>query len=187
MFKILAALLKEQANLTDDELELVQAFTITKRLRKKQYLLQEGNICDYNYFVVKGCLRSYRVGEDGVEHMLGFGVENWWMGDLVSNHIGIPSKNNIDAIEDSELLLIRKVDFNKLVDKISNFRIFNDQLNASNVDANLTRIMSYISDTSEERYKDFVKSFPKIYNRVPLYMIASYLGLSRETLTRIRA
>jgi CRP-like cAMP-binding protein len=186
MFEVFAAYLKEKANLTDEELEQVRAITVTKRLRKRQYLLQEGDVCHYNCFVAKGCLRNYRVGEDGVEHILKFAIEDWWMSDSESYNNGTPSKSNIDALEDSELLLIEKEDFNRLVDNLCNFRNFRDRLKARSIDASQNRIMSNISDTAEEKYNNFIKSYPDIFNRVPLHMIASYLGVSRETLSRIR-
>jgi CRP-like cAMP-binding protein len=186
MFEVFAAYLKEKAGLTDQELEQVRAVTIPKKLRKRQYLLQEGDVCHHNCFVAKGCLRNYRVGEDGVEHILRFAIENWWASDSESYHNGTPSKNNIDALEDSELLLIEKEEFNNLVNNIPNFRDFRDRLKTRSIDANQNRIMSNISDTTEEKYSNFIKSYPDIFNRVPLHMIASYLGVSRETLSRIR-
>jgi CRP-like cAMP-binding protein len=186
MFEVFAAYLKEKADLSDEELEQVRAFTIEKRLRKRQYLLQEGNVCHQNCFVAKGCLRNYRVGEDGTEHILKFAIENWWASDSESYHNSTPSKSNIDALEDSELLLMEKEDFNKLVEMIPNFRNFRDRLKARSIDASQNRIMSNISDSAEERYTTFIKSYPDIFNRVPLHMIASYLGVSRETLSRIR-
>lgn len=186
MFEVFAAYLKEKAQLTDEEMEQVRAVTIHKRLRKRQYLLQEGDVCHYNCFVAKGCLRNYRVSEDGIEHILRFAVENWWISDQESYNNGTRSKNNIDALEDSEMLLIEKDDFNKLIDTIPRFREFRDQLKARSFDASQNRIMSNISDTAEERYVNFMKTYPDIFTRVPLHMIASYLGVSRETLSRIR-
>ncbi|WP_225974694.1 Crp/Fnr family transcriptional regulator [Arachidicoccus ginsenosidivorans] len=92
MFEKFAAYLKEKASLTEAQLEEVFAVTSNKKLRKRQYLLQEGDVCHYNCFVVKGCLRLYRVGEDGVEHILKFAVENWWISDQQSYNNGISSK-----------------------------------------------------------------------------------------------
>ena len=186
MFEVFAAYLKEKGSLTGEELEQVRAVTVIKRLRKRQYLLQEGDVCYHNCFVTKGCMRNYRVGEDGTEHILKFAIENWWMSDSESYNTEMPSKNNIDALEDSELLLIKKEDFNRLVTDIPNFRNFRDFIKARNIDANQNRIMSNISDSAEEKYLNFIRSYPDIFNRVPLHMIASYLGVSRETLSRVR-
>lgn len=186
MFEVFSSYLKENAGLNDEELDRIRAVTVNKKLRKRQYLLQEGDVCHYNCFVVKGCLRNYRVSEDGNEHILRFGVENWWVSDPESYNNGTPSKNNIDALEDSELLLIEKQDFNNLLNNIPDFKDFIYILKAKSFDASQNRIMSNISDTAEEKYSNFIKAYPGIFNRVPLHMIASYLGLSRETLSRIR-
>jgi CRP-like cAMP-binding protein len=187
MFEILAQYLRKNALLTDDEIEQFRAKTITKKLRKKQYLLQEGDICHYNCFVAKGCMRLYHVGDNGAEHILKFAIENWWIGDYESYNSGNPAKNNIDALEDSELILIRKSDLDDLVKAIPNFQQFKERLDARSYDASQNRILSNISDTAEKRYENFIKKYPDIFNRVPLHMLASYLGLTRETLSRIRS
>jgi len=186
MFESFANYLREKAGVTDEELKLLQNVAIEKRLRKRQYLLQEGDVSHYNSFIVKGCLRLYRVGKDGTEYILKFGIENWWMSDYESFNSGFPSKSNIDALEDCELILIKKDDFDHLFNTIPNLKNLRAKLDNRSFDASQNRILSNISDTAEEKYSNFMKSYPDIYNRVPLHMIASFLGLSRETLTRIR-
>ena len=186
MFESFADYLREKAGVTDEELKLLRNVAIEKRLRKRQYLLQEGDVSHYNSFIVKGCLRLYRVGKDGTEYILKFGIENWWMSDYESFNSGFPSKSNIDALEDCELILIKKDDFDHLFNTIPNLKNLRAKLDNRSFDASQNRILSNISDTAEEKYSNFMKSYPDIYNRVPLHMIASFLGLSRETLTRIR-
>ena len=186
MFDSLAVYLKEGAGLSDEELKLVQQVTIERKLRKRQYLLQEGDVSFYNCFVAKGCLRLYRIGNDGAEHILRFAIENWWMSDYESYNSGEPAKGNIDALEDSELLLIKKQDFDALTNTIAKFRAFKERLDARSYDASQKRILSNISETAEEKYINFIKTYPKIYERVPLHMIASFLGVTRETLSRVR-
>jgi CRP-like cAMP-binding protein len=186
MFESFANYLTEKAGLTSEELKQVEEVTLVKRLRKRQYLLQEGDISHYNCFVAKGCLRLYRLSEDGAEHILRFAVENWWMADYESYNSGFPSKCNIDALEDSELLLIEKEDLDALYKAIPNLQNFRVRLEARSFDASQNRIMSIISETAEEKYANFIKSYPQIYSRVPLHMIASFLGVSRETLSRVR-
>jgi len=186
MFESFADYLREKAGVTDEELKLLQNVAIEKRLRKRQYLLQEGDVSHYNSFIVKGCLRLYRVGKDGTEYILKFGIENWWMSDYESFNSGLPSKSNIDALEDCELILIKKDDFDHLFNTIPNLKNLRAKLDNRSFDASQNRILSNISDTAEEKYSNFMQSYPDIYNRVPLHMIASFLGLSRETLTRIR-
>lgn len=187
MFEAFEIYLKEKADLTPDELDAVRAVSIEKKIRKRQYLLQEGDVCLHNCFIVKGCLRSYRVGEDGTEHILRFAVENWWISDHESYNTGNPSKSNIDALENAEVILIEKPAFVYLMMTIPRFKNFIEGLKSRSFDASQNRIMSNISDTAEEKYQYFMTSFPDIFYRVPLHMIASYLGVSRETLSRIRS
>jgi len=186
MFEIFAAYLKEKGGLTDEEVKRVEEVTILKKLRKRQYLLQEGDISHYNCFIAKGCLRLYRVSKDGTERILKFGIENWWISDYESYNTGRPSKSNIDALEDSELILIKKEDFDFVSEAIPNLQKFIKRLEEKSFDVSQNRILSNISETAEEKYENFIRSCPEINRRVPLHMIASFLGVSRETLSRVR-
>jgi CRP-like cAMP-binding protein len=187
MFQHFIKYSRQKSPLTDAELGRIQALSIEKKLRKKQYLLQEGDVCRHNCFIVKGCLRLYRISADGSEHIVRFGIENWWMSDRESFVTGQPSKSCIDALEDSELLMWTKENFELLESEIPAFKAFTDQLIARSLSASYNRIYTSISLTAEEKYLDFIKSYPDIFNRVPLHMIASYLGVTRETLSRIRS
>jgi CRP-like cAMP-binding protein len=186
MFKHLSTYLIQNGDLTLDEVKLIEAVAIPKRIRKRQYLLQEGDVSCYNSFVAKGCLRLYRVGKDGEEYILNFAIENWWISDYESYYSGLPSGYNIDALEDSELLMIEKSKLNALSDTIPKLRKLIERLNAKNYEVTQQRILSSISQTAEERYDNLISSCSQITNRVPLHMVASFLGLSRETLSRIR-
>ena len=115
-----------------------------------------------------------------------FALPNWWVSDQESYNNETPSRNNIDALADSELVLIEKKDWNTLINEIPAFRDWQDELKSRSFVAAQSRIMSHISDSAEEKYKKFINSFPDIFNCVPLHMVASYLGVSRETLSRIR-
>jgi CRP-like cAMP-binding protein len=187
MFEAFEKYLMAKADLDVEEMNAVRAVSVEKKVRKRQYLLQEGDVCHYGCFVVKGCLRMYGVGENGVEHILRFAVENWWMSDRESFNNGTPSKCNIDALENCEVILIDKPDFINLLTNIPNFKKFVDTLLAKSYDAIQNRVMSNISYTAEEKYQNFITRFPDIFNRIPLHMIASYLGVSRETLSRVRS
>jgi CRP-like cAMP-binding protein len=186
MFESLAKYLIEKGGLTPDELKLVEEAAVPRKIRKHQYLLQEGDISHYNSFVVKGCFRLYRVGKNDQEHILRFAIENWWISDYDSYQSGLPSKNNIDALENSELLMIEKAKFDMLRETIPRFKELIDKLVAKNYEAHQNRILSNISETAEQQYDNFIRSYPTIYERVPLHMIASFLGMSRETLSRVR-
>jgi CRP-like cAMP-binding protein len=186
MFPFLATYLIEKGGLTNDELSLVERVAIPKKIRKRQYVLQEGDVSYYNSFVVKGCFRLYRVGKDGEEHIMRFAIENWWISDYTSYQSGLPSKFNIDALEDGELLMIKKEQFDALVDTIPRFKKLIEKLDCKNYEVHQNRILSNISETAEEKYNNFIRTCPMIYDRIPLHMIASFLGLSRETLSRVR-
>jgi len=187
MFEAFESYLRGKAGLNDDEIESVRAVCIEKKIRKRQYLLQEGEVCHYECFIAKGCLRMYGVGDDGAEHILRFAVENWWISDRESYNNGTPSRFNIDALENCEVILINKPDFINLLTTIPKLRDFIDGLLARSYDAIQNRVMSAISYSAEERYQHFISRFPDIFHRVPLHMIASYLGVSRETLSRVRS
>jgi len=187
MFEAFEKYLIEKADLEVEEVNAIRAVSIEKKIRKRQYLLQEGSVCHYNCFVVKGCLRMYTVGDDATEHMLRFAVENWWISDRESYNNGKPSRCNIDALENCEVILIDKPDFSHLLTTIPKFKTFIDSLLARSYDAIQHRVIDAISYSTEEKYQNFITRFPNIFHRVPLHMIASYLGVSRETLSRIRS
>lgn len=186
MYDLLFDTISKKITLTEEEKEFCKTLFIPKKLRKKQYLLQEGDVCKYSAFVTKGCLRTYTTSNKGSEHILQFSLEGWWTGDMYSFLTGEPSTNNIEAIEDSELLLIDKSSLDKLYDKVPKFDRFFRLLLENNYIATHRRLLSTMSDTAEERYLSFANAYPQIIQRVPQHMVASYLGLTPETLSRLR-
>jgi CRP-like cAMP-binding protein len=186
MFDIFQKYITEKASLTDQEIEKLRTFSIHRKLHKRQFILREGEVCRHNCFVAKGCLRSYRIGEDGTEYIMRFAVENWWISDRESLNEGTPSKSNIDALEDSEVFLWTKEDFDHLMKEIPALSIFSERLLAKSFNSIQNRMFAQISQSAEEKYNSFIQSYPDLFKRVPLHMIASYLGVTRETLSRIR-
>ena len=186
MFEVFINYIITQVALTAEEIEMVRKAHIYRKIRKRQFLLHEGEVCRYSCFVVKGCLRSYRISNDGNEHILRFAVENWWVNDNESYHTGEPAKSNIDALEDSEVILISKENLDLLLIKIPNLQRLIDQLLTRSYDASQHRIYLNISSTALEKYDHFIKTYPTLLARLPLRTIAAYLGVSRETLSRIR-
>lgn len=172
--------------LTQEEWELIQSYLTLKKLRKRQYLLQEGDVCKLVAFVEKGTLRLYNVSENGTEHIVLFAVEGQFMTDLYSTFTGEPSIYNIDAIEDSELVLITRTasdELRRLSPKYQEF-VF---LETSEAYIQLAkRMTSVISLSLEQRYQELIINYPNIVQRVPQHMIASYMGLTPETLSRVR-
>lgn len=186
MFEVFAKYLQNQIQLNDQELDMIQKVCVRRRLRKNQYLLQEGDVWRYNAFITNGCLRTYSVNDKLQEHILNFAIENYWIGDRESLLNGTPSRYNIDAIEDSEVLLISKEDFTVLMKSIPQFQDLVNLIIERSFAASQDRINSSISLNAEEKYATFLKRQPKIANRVPQHMVASYLGITPETLSRIR-
>ena len=186
MFEIFAKYLQNQIQLNDQELDMIQKVCVRRRLRRNQYLLQEGDVWRYNAFITSGCLRTYSVNDKLQEYILNFAIENYWIGDRESLLNGTPSRYNIDAIEDSEVLLISKEDFAVLMKSIPQFQDLVNLIIERSFAASQDRINSSISLNAEEKYATFLIRQPKIANRVPQHMVASYLGITPETLSRIR-
>ncbi|RFM35045.1 Crp/Fnr family transcriptional regulator [Chitinophaga silvisoli] len=186
MFEFFAKYLVEKGGFTESELELVRQVTVSKKIRKSHYLLEEGKVSDFIGFVTKGAFRLFRKGEDGQEYTMKFAVENWWISDFTSFLSGEQSNCYIEALENSELMWFSRETWDHLIATIPNFRRMIDKLTARNFEAHQNRIFSNISEPADTRYENFVNSYPTLYNRIPLYMIASFLGITRETLSRIR-
>ena len=186
MFELLLQKFDEKIRLTEEEKELSKTFFIPKKLRKRQYLLQEGDVCKYVAFVEKGILRSYTVDERGNEHIVQFAFEGWWIADQFSFLTGEVSTYNIDALEDCELLLLSKSAEDQLLQKLPAFERYFRILLQNNLISTQRRLVSSLSHTAEEKYSDLITSCPTIPQRVPQHMMASYLGITPETLSRIR-
>ena len=186
MYELLFKKLDEKIQLTEEEKQLCKTFFIPKKLRKRQYLLQEGDVCKYVVFVEKGMMRSYTIDDKGVEHVIQFAFEGWWISDQYSFLTGQPSVYNIDALEDCELLLLTKQAEEEMMEKIPKFERFFRILLQANLINMQSRLMGSLSKSAEARYFDLIESCPTIPQRVPQHMMASFLGITPETLSRIR-
>jgi CRP-like cAMP-binding protein len=173
--------------LTGNEINLIQSVYAAKKFRKRQYFLQEGEMCRYTAFIVKGAMRQYRVDDKGEEHIIKLYIENWWATDRESLMNQNPSIYFIDAWEDTECLLVTKAAMIDLVNRIPALSECIRNLDANYAIASQRRINASISFSAEERYHDLEKTYPEFIQRFPQHIIASYLGINRETLSRIRA
>ena len=172
--------------LTDEQIQLIRSKSMAKKVRRKQALLLEGDVCRYKIFVVRGLLRAYSITADGTEYVMKFTAENGWITDPDSYNNQTPSAYNIDAIEASEVILWAHDDFEALRAAIPALSAFSEKLMTRTIGDTQKRVLMNISASAEEKYQHFIITYPDIFRRVPLHMVASYLGVSRETLTRIR-
>jgi len=173
--------------LTDEEFPVCASIMIPKRVRKGAYLVQEGEACKYLGFVTKGCLRSFSIDRKGDEHVVQFGLEGWWISDLYSFLTGKPAELFIDALEESDVLLIDMPSYEKLCASVPKFERYFRILLQNNYIATHRRVLSSISKSAEERYRQLLEMYPMVVQRVAQRHIASYLGITPEALSRIRA
>jgi len=177
---------KAGEKLADNERDAIKAAFDRKRMRKRQYFLQEGDVCRYIGFIVKGSSRMFSVDEKGHEHIMRFGLESWWMSDHESMINLTPSPYYIEMLEDSELLVISLPNALELRNKSRCFNLTVQALDRFQTIAMQKRIHAAIGMTAEERFCDLSRAYPEFLERFSMNMIASYLGLAPETLSRIR-
>ena len=177
--------IEELIDLTDEEFDVILSHFGQIKKRKHQYIVQEGEIISKEYWIVKGCLKSYFLDESGKEHILEFGVENWWITDYESFVKQTKSKIYIDCIEDSELLYISFENREKLTAQMHKMERFWAKKSKNGRIALQNRILSLLKNSAKERYNLLLEQYPQLFQRVPKKLIASYLGVSRETLSRL--
>ncbi|MDE3125316.1 MAG: Crp/Fnr family transcriptional regulator [Bacteroidota bacterium] len=186
MFDVLLAHIQEKVTLSSADIDILKSFFIPKKLRKRQYVLQEGDVCKYLLFVEKGLLRMYHVDDKGTEHMIQFAWEGWWMADTYSFLSGDVSAYHIDAIEDAELLMITLPNFEALLLQLPVMERYFRILFQNNIISKERRLVNTISYSAEEKYTRLAAANPEMIQRIPQNLIASYLGVTPETLSRIR-
>jgi len=186
MINVLFSHIADKVSLTVADQEAISGYFVAKKLRKRQYLLQEGEVCKYLTFVAKGLLRTYNVDEKGDEHMSIFGWEGWWVSDFNSFLSGEPAVFNIDAIEESEVLMISLANYEALTLAVPIMDRYFRILYQNSLVTKERRLMSSISHSAEEKYVALLESNPQIIERIPQNLIASYLGIAPETLSRIK-
>jgi CRP-like cAMP-binding protein len=178
--------LRTHTNLTGEQIERIVSTAKPRLLQRNEFLLQQGQVCRYKTFIVKGLLRIYGTVADGSEHILQFSPENSWTVDGESYEFQTPSVFNIAAVERSEVLLWTRAEFNQLLTDIPEMSTFSQQLISRSNYSGRQRLFIALSASPEEKYENFVKTYPNLLGRLPLHMIAAFLGMSLKTLTRIR-
>lgn len=186
MFDLLHAHITKRVRMTAKEFELCTGFFVHRKIRKRQFILQEGEVCKHLAFVNEGCLREYTVDHKGEEHILQFAIQDWWISDLNSYLSGIPSTHAIDALQDSEVLLLEKETRDAMLKAVPIMDRYFRLLLEANYVATHRRINETLSASAEERYLAFIKTYPRLVEQVPQNQIASYLGITPQSLSRIR-
>ena len=182
----LFGVLRKHAGFSLDEFEFYCSLLKKKIVRKKDHYLQAGEISRATAYVARGCLRQYIIGEHGKEIILQFALEDWWIGDLESFHDEKPSLFYIQALEDSELMLLSRKNFLRVCGELPKYKAFHDEKVQRNHFATLKRLSIAKLGTPEEKYLLLMKEQPQLFQRVPLHYIASYLSIEPESLSRLR-
>jgi len=185
-FIVLEAYLRARAAFTEAEIALVRSTFIRKTLKADEFLQRAGDVATHAVFVASGCLRNYVIDARGKEHIVQFAPETWWLADATSLATGAPSQYFVQAIEDSELLAVEPRTHDQLVNQVQPYAAAFRAGLQRHAAAKDKRIVSSMSTSAEERYLEFLNAYPSIVTRVPQWMLASYLGVSPETVSRIR-
>lgn len=184
MSHILRNQIEEHTLLSDEEFDYILSHFETKKLKKHQFLIQENETVEKNYFVINGCLKAYHIDSAGKEHILQFALQNWWITDFQAFFNQTKSTLFIDCIEESELLSITLEKAEKLCSEMHKMEHFFRKKSNSGYVALQQRILSMLNNNPKEQYDKLLLQNPILFQKVPKKLIASYLGVSRETLSR---
>lgn len=187
MFAEIISHMKKFISLTEAEEELLASYLTVRDIKKKEHLLKQGEVCRENYFVLKGCFRLYLITSKGAEQVIQFGIENWWITEYHSYKSGLPSGFYLQAIENATVVALDRSVQEELFEKLPQlekyFRLVLEKAYA----AQLMRIHYIFNLTGEEQYRMMVEKYPAFVQRVPQYMLASFLGITPEFLSMLRA
>ncbi len=178
--------INKHVNLTAD----VEAFLTSKvsyrKYLKGQYIVQQGDVCKYECFVISGCTKTFFVDEEGQEHIIMFAIEDWWASDLGSFITQTPADFSVQCIENTEFIMFSNDDIEDLYSEIPKLERFFRLIIERAFVASQKRLIRNFSLSAKDRYLYFKKQYPKIDQRIPQYMIASYLGVTKEFLSKIK-
>lgn len=170
-----------------EELEIFNALLKPKNAPKKTFLLKQGEICEFEAYIVKGCIKTYYIDSNGFEVILTFGIEDWWVSDITSFHEHKPSRMFIETLEDCQLLMLNPQSKEELLRKVPGFeRVFRLMVQ-KHLNSYQERLFGSFAQSAQERYMAFLKKYPTLSQRISQHLIASYLGISPEFLSKIRS
>ena len=169
-----------------EDKEYIKSRFQSRKMVKRQYLLHQGDVCRYIGYIVSGSCKMYSIDDKGHEHIIRLGVDGYWLGDYESFYLSAPSRYHIIMMEDTRLMLIDKKDLQELIDNVPAIDVLIKNMNIHCIISTQNRIHASISLSAEGKYNELLKTHPIFFKRFPQTMIASYLGISPETLTRIR-
>ena len=184
---LILANVSRHISLDERETSFFLSLLESRILKREKLYLEVGIVCKYSAFVLDGALRSFTVDQNGKEHILSFATRDWWISDMYSLLTQKPAVLNIEAITDSDVLLLSRENQQLLYEKVPKFERFFRILVENSLVANQQRLIDNLSSTAEERYLRFIKKYPIIPSCVPQHNIASYLGMTPEFLSKIRA
>jgi len=187
MHKTLSEHVSRHIQLNPNEEQVLHSTLKSLQLKPKEYLLKEYEICNAYYFVLSGCLRFYRNTENGTEQILQFGIKGWWISDYQSFENQMPSEYNIQAIEQTEVLVLERKDYKQLFNEVPLLNNYFRIMMQKAYTASLKKIELILCQSAEERYVQFNKAFPDFVQRIPQYMLASFLGFTPQFLSMLRS
>jgi len=173
--------------LTQEEEDILVSKVLYKKYLKGQYIVQQGDVCKYSGFVISGCTKTFYVDEEGQEHIVMFSIEDWWASDMGSFVTQTPADFNVQCLENTELIMFSHDNIEELYAAIPKLERFFRQIVEKGLAASQKRIVRSFSLSAKEQYLHFRNQYPKIEQRIPQYMIASYLGITKEFLSKIKS
>lgn len=187
MSQLLRNQIEQIISLTDTEFSYIYTHFKHKKFKKRQFIIQEGQLVENDFFILSGCLKSYTTDDNGKDHIIQFGLPDWWITDYQAYYNQTSATVNIDCIEESEVLCLSYANREKLcaeMHKVEHF--FRKKTNKRNV-ALQNRILSLLSNSAKDRYDKLMEQYPQLSQKIPKHLLASYLGVSRETLSRLHS
>jgi CRP-like cAMP-binding protein len=178
--------INKHVNLTADEEAFLTSKVSYRKYLKGQYIVQQGDVCKYECFVISGCTKTFFIDEEGQEHIIMFAIEDWWASDLGSFITQTPADFSVQCIENTEFIMFSNDDIEDLYSEIPKLERFFRLIIERAFVASQKRLIRNFSLSAKDRYLYFKKQYPKIDQRIPQYMIASYLGVTKEFLSKIK-